>query len=85
MANSFMQGDLAYFTSPSSFTMLAATMYQCGQCGKSYKHKTCLSKHLWEHSEHWETVMQVLPTASKHQVVQMMEAAHILLSMSTSS
>jgi len=39
----------------------------CSICGKIYKHKSCLSKHLWEHHEHWETTKKFCST--KHQQV----------------
>jgi transcription elongation factor Elf1 len=51
--------------------------YQCMECGKSYKHRNCLSKHVWEHSEEWELASSFLLT--KHQQVQMLEAAAILM------
>ncbi|KAL1935572.1 hypothetical protein VTP01DRAFT_4712 [Rhizomucor pusillus] len=53
--------------------------HRCEECGKVYKHPNCLSKHRWEHSEQWELTSKLLLT--KHQQVQMLEAAAILLSM----
>ncbi|OBZ85338.1 hypothetical protein A0J61_06611 [Choanephora cucurbitarum] len=50
--------------------------YRCNDCGKSYKHPNCLQKHRWEHSEEWE-ITRKLPL-TKHQQVQMLEAAAIL-------
>ncbi|KAI8373706.1 hypothetical protein BD560DRAFT_394100 [Blakeslea trispora] len=50
--------------------------YRCHDCGKSYKHPNCLQKHRWEHSEEWE-ITKKLPL-TKHQQVQMLEAAAIL-------
>ncbi|KAI8875442.1 hypothetical protein K501DRAFT_289364 [Backusella circina FSU 941] len=54
-------------------------IYRCHDCGKSYKHPNCLSKHRWEHSEEWELTSKLPLT--KHQQVQMLEAAAILVSM----
>ncbi|ODN90698.1 hypothetical protein L198_06014 [Cryptococcus wingfieldii CBS 7118] len=51
-------------------------VFKCETCNKEYKHPSCLVKHRWEHSPHWKE-----PTAlsmSKHQQVQMLEAAAIL-------
>ncbi|KAG0165221.1 hypothetical protein DFQ28_007104 [Apophysomyces sp. BC1034] len=53
--------------------------HRCEECGKVYKHPNCLSKHRWEHSEEWELTSKLLLT--KHQQVQMLEAAAILVSM----
>jgi hypothetical protein len=53
--------------------------YRCNDCGKSYKHPNCLQKHRWEHSEEWE-ITKNLPL-TKHQQVQMLEAAAILVGM----
>lgn len=49
---------------------------QCGVCGKSYKHRNCLSKHMWEHHDSWEHTKKVCQT--KHQQVQLLEAAQVL-------
>lgn len=63
---------------------IAMTVYQpsdqgfsCKTCGKMYKHPSCLSKHSWEHTLHWK-VLADLPL-TKHQIVQMLEAAQILM------
>lgn len=53
--------------------------YRCNECGKSYKHPNCLQKHKWEHSEEWELTKNFPLT--KHQQVQMLEAAAILINM----
>ncbi|KAG1145071.1 hypothetical protein G6F38_005906 [Rhizopus arrhizus] len=53
--------------------------YRCTDCGKVYKHPNCLSKHQWEHSEQWEYTSKFLLT--KHQQVQMLEAANILMNL----
>lgn len=63
----------------SSSTITAKDRYQCRECGKVYKHPNCLSKHQWEHSEEWEFTSQFLLT--KHQQVQLLEAAAILMNM----
>lgn len=55
--------------------------HRCEQCGKVYKHPNCLAKHRWEHSDQWELTSKLLLT--KHQQVQMLEAAAILVSMDT--
>ncbi|KAG0171554.1 hypothetical protein DFQ28_000811 [Apophysomyces sp. BC1034] len=56
-------------------------IHRCGDCGKMYKHPNCLVKHRWEHSEEWELTSKLLLT--KHQQVQMLEAAAILVGMDT--
>lgn len=53
--------------------------YRCNDCGKSYKHPNCLQKHRWEHSEEWEVTKNL--SLTKHQQVQMLEAAAILIGM----
>ncbi|KAG2202120.1 hypothetical protein INT47_008092 [Mucor saturninus] len=53
--------------------------YRCNDCGKSYKHPNCLQKHRWEHSEEWEVTKKL--SLTKHQQVQMLEAAAILIGM----
>lgn len=57
-------------------------IHRCEDCGKVYKHPNCLAKHRWEHSEQWEITSKLLLT--KHQQVQMLEAAAILVSMDSS-
>ncbi|KAL7749182.1 hypothetical protein RI367_005332 [Sorochytrium milnesiophthora] len=61
------------------------TTYICDHCGKVYKHPQCLHKHKWEHSVHWKETAKFY--LSKHQQVQLLEAAQILVSLpqSTSS
>jgi len=51
----------------------------CSICGKIYKHRNCLTKHLWEHNEHWEATKKY--TSSKHQQVQLLEAATALMTL----
>ncbi|KAG0061478.1 hypothetical protein BGZ90_003563 [Linnemannia elongata] len=51
-------------------------------CGKVYKHPNCLWKHRWLHSQYWKSATKFL--LSKHQQVQLMEAAAILLGMDES-
>ncbi|EPZ31731.1 hypothetical protein ROZALSC1DRAFT_26451 [Rozella allomycis CSF55] len=58
------------------------TVYQCPDCGKGYKHLNCLTKHRWEHTVHWQEASKL--SLSKHQQVQMLEAAQILVSWSNS-
>ncbi|SCZ91439.1 BZ3500_MvSof-1268-A1-R1_Chr1-2g01409 [Microbotryum saponariae] len=41
-----------------------------------YKHAACLQKHRWEHTEQWQEASKLL--LSKHQQVQLLEAAAIL-------
>ncbi|ORY96697.1 hypothetical protein BCR43DRAFT_492122 [Syncephalastrum racemosum] len=55
--------------------------HRCEECGKVYKHPNCLAKHRWEHSDQWELTSKLLLT--KHQQVQMLEAAAILVGMDT--
>ncbi|TGZ76653.1 hypothetical protein EX30DRAFT_231710 [Ascodesmis nigricans] len=52
---------------------------KCDKCGKGYKHSSCLTKHLWEHTPEWQFTSKLL--ISKHQQVQLLEAASILVSM----
>ncbi|KAI8394292.1 uncharacterized protein BYT42DRAFT_554108 [Radiomyces spectabilis] len=66
---------IRYKFSPAKFDQI----HRCQQCGKIYKHRNCLAKHLWEHSEGWELTSKLMLT--KHQQVQMLEAAAILMSM----
>ncbi|KAF9269722.1 hypothetical protein L218DRAFT_953347 [Marasmius fiardii PR-910] len=50
--------------------------HRCESCNKVYRHPSCLIKHRWEHTPHWrESSKYVL---SKHQQVQLLEAAAIL-------
>ncbi|BGP36547.1 hypothetical protein JCM10449v2_000448 [Rhodotorula kratochvilovae] len=50
--------------------------YECEKCSKVYRHSTCLTKHRWEHTEHWKEASKLL--LSKHQQVQLLEGAAIL-------
>lgn len=52
---------------------------KCQACGKGYKHVSSLAKHLWEHTPEWNVTSKLL--ISKHQQVQLLEAASILVSM----
>ena len=52
---------------------------QCEACGKGYKHISSLAKHLWEHTPEWNVTKKLL--ISKHQQVQLLEAASILVGM----
>ncbi|CAO3606767.1 unnamed protein product [Mucor fragilis] len=53
--------------------------HRCDECGKLYKHLKSLFKHQWEHSEYWEASSKL--SLTKHQQVQMLEAASILTGM----
>ncbi|GME69915.1 unnamed protein product [Ambrosiozyma monospora] len=53
---------------------------KCEACGKGYKHISSLAKHLWEHTPEWQMTKKLL--ISKHQQVQLLEAASILCGMS---
>ncbi|KAF9545200.1 hypothetical protein EC957_011179 [Mortierella hygrophila] len=57
-------------------------VHKCMDCGKVYKHPNCLWKHRWLHSQYWKSATKFL--LSKHQQVQLMEAAAILLGMDES-
>ncbi|EAW11508.1 putative C2H2 finger domain protein [Aspergillus clavatus NRRL 1] len=52
---------------------------RCERCGKGYKHGSCLSKHMWEHDPAWAITSKLL--ISKHQQVQLLEAATVLVNM----
>ncbi|KAL0069284.1 hypothetical protein AAF712_003649 [Marasmius tenuissimus] len=57
--------------------------HRCEMCNKVYRHPSCLIKHRWEHTTHWrESSKYVL---SKHQQVQLLEAAAILSHFSSDS
>ncbi|KAI8087588.1 uncharacterized protein B0P05DRAFT_531546 [Gilbertella persicaria] len=58
-------------------------IHRCDTCGKTYKSSNCLFKHQWEHSTQWELISKFPLT--KHQQVQMLEAASILVNMKTMS
>lgn len=56
---------------------------KCEKCGKGYKHSSCLTKHLWEHTPEWQYTSKLL--ISKHQQVQLLEAASVLVAMNKDS
>ncbi|RLV84819.1 hypothetical protein JA9_000442 [Meyerozyma sp. JA9] len=56
---------------------------KCEACGKGYKHISSLAKHLWEHTPEWNVTKKLL--ISKHQSVQLLEAASILVGMNENS
>lgn len=58
-------------------------VFKCESCAKEYRHPSCLIKHRWEHSPHWREPTQI--SMSKHQQVQMLEAAAILAHMDPSN
>ncbi|XJO76338.1 hypothetical protein BDV3_006876 [Batrachochytrium dendrobatidis] len=53
------------------------TPYICVSCGKKYKHPNCLAKHKWEHTDYWKETSKL--SISKHQQVQLLEAASVLI------
>ncbi|KAF1816748.1 hypothetical protein P152DRAFT_464202 [Eremomyces bilateralis CBS 781.70] len=57
----------------------SAVELRCETCGKGYKHSSCLTKHLWEHTPEWSYTSKLL--ISKHQQVQLLEAASVLVNM----
>ncbi|CAO3566429.1 unnamed protein product [Mortierella alpina] len=66
----------------SSLDQDHSDVHKCMDCGKVYKHPNCLWKHRWLHSVYWKGATKFL--LSKHQQVQLMEAAAILLGMDES-
>ncbi|GLB41249.1 putative C2H2 finger domain protein [Lyophyllum shimeji] len=50
--------------------------HRCESCSKVYRHPSCLIKHRWEHTTHWREASKFV--LSKHQQVQLLEAAAIL-------
>ncbi|TEB25088.1 hypothetical protein FA13DRAFT_1817629 [Coprinellus micaceus] len=54
--------------------------HRCESCSKIYRHPSCLIKHRWEHTPHWREASKFV--LSKHQQVQLLEAAAILSHMS---
>ncbi|KJA22525.1 hypothetical protein HYPSUDRAFT_651698 [Hypholoma sublateritium FD-334 SS-4] len=57
--------------------------YKCESCAKIYRHPNCLNKHRWEHTRQWREASKFV--LSKHQQVQLLEAATILSFMGTTS
>ena len=60
----------------NSSTSTIPLQIKCEKCGKEYKHRNCLLKHRWEHHPTWESTKKACQT--KHQQVQLLEAAQIL-------
>lgn len=54
-------------------------IHRCERCNKMYRHPSCLVKHRWEHTVYWKEASKFL--MSKHQQVQLLEAAAILVNM----
>jgi DnaJ-class molecular chaperone len=77
--NSDETSPLEEMADPKRIKIHTTTMHQCERCGKVYKHKNCLVKHGWEHHESWQMTKKWCQT--KHQQVQMLEAAHVLVEM----
>ncbi|KAG1781158.1 hypothetical protein EV702DRAFT_1185353 [Suillus placidus] len=59
------------------------TIFTCESCSKVYRHPSCLIKHRWEHTPQWREASKFV--LSKHQQVQLLEAAAILSHLSPSS
>ncbi|KAF2805063.1 uncharacterized protein BDZ99DRAFT_511180 [Mytilinidion resinicola] len=59
--------------------LVSGSDLKCEKCGKGYKHSSCLTKHLWEHTPEWQYTSKLL--ISKHQQVQLLEAASVLVAM----
>lgn len=57
--------------------------YICESCAKVYRHPNCLNKHRWEHTAQWREASKFV--LSKHQQVQLLEAATILSHMAEGS
>ncbi|KAG5653818.1 hypothetical protein H0H81_010286 [Sphagnurus paluster] len=57
--------------------------HKCESCSKIYRHPSCLIKHRWEHTPHWREASKFV--LSKHQQVQLLEAAAILSHLSPSA
>ncbi|KAF9450837.1 hypothetical protein P691DRAFT_797603 [Macrolepiota fuliginosa MF-IS2] len=57
--------------------------HKCESCSKIYRHPSCLIKHRWEHTPHWREASKFV--LSKHQQVQLLEAAAILSHLSPTS
>ncbi len=76
----FTAEDLGSSSPPSAMKRVkihsSSSLHQCEVCGKIYKHRNCLSKHRWEHHDAWEHTKKVCQT--KHQQVQLLEAAQVL-------
>ena len=58
------------------------TKWKCDVCGKVYKSTNCLSKHRWEHHAAWNETKKL--GFSKHQQVQLLEAASVLVGLHSS-
>ncbi len=71
-----------HFKHRSTLSTTSAVVFECETCGKSYKHPNCLAKHRWEHTDMWSVTSKL--SLSKHQQVQLLEAASVLVGFSTS-
>ncbi|KAI8450969.1 hypothetical protein BY996DRAFT_4558099, partial [Phakopsora pachyrhizi] len=68
--------EAAVIESKSKPDKLGGLLYECEKCPKVYRHPQCLIKHRWEHTTYWADASKLM--LSKHQQVQMLEAAAIL-------
>ncbi|KJE92501.1 hypothetical protein CAOG_03457 [Capsaspora owczarzaki ATCC 30864] len=57
-------------------------IFKCDNCGKIYKQRNSLHKHMWEHNEHWHSTSQHF-NMKKHQQVLAMQAAMQLVSIAS--
>ena len=58
-------------------------LHKCESFSKVYRHPSCLIKHRWEHTMYWKEASKFL--MSKHQQVQLLEAAAILVGMDSNA
>jgi len=68
---------------PEAKEMPHQMLHKCESCSKVYRHPSCLIKHRWEHTMYWKEASKFL--MSKHQQVQLLEAAAILVGMDSNA
>lgn len=68
---------------PDAKEMPHQMLHKCESCSKVYRHPSCLIKHRWEHTMYWKEASKFL--MSKHQQVQLLEAAAILVGMDSNA
>lgn len=81
-----LSASLPTHSSPATNTRSGkkrGTIFTCESCSKVYRHPSCLIKHRWEHTPQWREASKFV--LSKHQQVQLLEAAAILSHLSPSS